>query len=146
MVRQAIQPGILGEIRKKLETIEGQETSKKRDNEDNPGRGRNWGKIRNSRMDGGRWRQNGQHGRPTLRVVEKFLGMRKLKRRMVSWLGKTAKSLFIFLFFSFLFLLDLQLQDKAQESITWLCHNVTMVWQVVTGGQVTGHSHSVSYD
>ena len=41
MVRQAIRSGILGEIRKKLETIEGQETNKKRDNEDDPGRGRN---------------------------------------------------------------------------------------------------------
>jgi len=30
-------------------------------------------------------------------------------------------------FFSFLFLLDLQLQDGVWESITWLCHNVTMV-------------------
>jgi len=29
----------LGEIRKKLEMMEGQETSKKRDNEDDPGRG-----------------------------------------------------------------------------------------------------------
>jgi len=41
MVRQAIRPGILGEIRKKLETIEGQETNKKRDDKDNPERGRN---------------------------------------------------------------------------------------------------------
>ena len=86
--------------------MEGQETNKKRDNEDDPGRGRNWErKIRSSRMDRGRWRRNGQYGRPTLRVVEKFLRMRKLKRGVMSWLGKTAKSLFIFLFlfFSFLF-------------------------------------------
>jgi len=41
MVRQTMQLGILGEIRKELETIEGQETSKKRDNEDNLRRGRN---------------------------------------------------------------------------------------------------------
>jgi len=41
MVRQTIQPGILGETRKKLETMEGQETSKKRDDEDNPGKGKN---------------------------------------------------------------------------------------------------------
>ena len=40
-------------------------------------------------------------------------------------------------FFSFLFLLDLQLQDGAQKSITWLCHNVTMVWQMVMDGHVT---------
>ena len=46
---------------------------------------------------------------------------------VLSWLGKMAKSLFIFLFFSFIFLLDLQLQDGVWESITWLCHNVTMV-------------------
>jgi len=62
----------------------------------------------------------------------------------VSWLGKTAKSLFIFLFFSFPFFSYLQLQDGAWESITWLCHNVTMVWRMVTNGRVTGHSHSVS--
>jgi len=54
----------------------------------------------------------------------------------VSWLGKTSKSLFIFLFFSFSFSLDLQLQGGAWESITWLCHNVTMVWRMVTS-QVT---------
>jgi len=41
MVRQTIQPGILGETRKKLETMEGQETSKKRDDEDDPGKGKN---------------------------------------------------------------------------------------------------------
>jgi len=35
-------------------------------------------------ITGGRWRQNGQHGRPILRAVEKFLGMRKLKRGVVS--------------------------------------------------------------
>ena len=41
IVRQTIQPGILRETRKKLETMEGQETSKKRDDKDNPGRERN---------------------------------------------------------------------------------------------------------
>jgi len=41
MVGQAIRPGILGEIIKELETMEGQETSKKRNDEDNPERGRN---------------------------------------------------------------------------------------------------------
>jgi len=51
MVGQAIRPRILGKVRKKLETIEGQETGKKRDDEDNPRRGR---KIRSSRMDGRR--------------------------------------------------------------------------------------------
>jgi len=48
MVRQAIRPRILGKVRKKLETMEGQETSKKRDNEDNPRRER---KIGSSRID-----------------------------------------------------------------------------------------------
>ena len=41
MVRQTIRPGILGKIRKKLETMEGQETSKKRNDENDPRRGRN---------------------------------------------------------------------------------------------------------
>ena len=44
MVGQAIQPRILGEVRKKLEMVEGQETCKKRDDEDDPGRGRNRGR------------------------------------------------------------------------------------------------------
>jgi len=64
---------------------------------------------------------------------------------LLSWLGKLAKSLFIFLFFSYL-----QLQDGAQESIMWLCHNVTMVWQRVTYGHITvtvtvGHMTSVTW-
>ena len=64
---------------------------------------------------------------------------------MVLWLGKLAKSLFIFLFFSYL-----QLQDGARESITWLCHNVTMVWWRVTDGHVTvtvtvGHMMRVTW-
>ena len=47
MVRQAIQPRISGEIGKKLETMGGQEASKKRNDENNPRRGRNrGGKIR----------------------------------------------------------------------------------------------------
>ena len=41
MVGQAIRPEILGKVRKKLETMEGQAISKKRDDEDDPGRGRN---------------------------------------------------------------------------------------------------------
>jgi len=36
-----IRPGILGETRKKLKTIEGQETSKERDDKDDPGKGKN---------------------------------------------------------------------------------------------------------
>jgi len=46
----------LGKDRKKLEMIEGQEASKKRDNEDDPRRGRRsrGRKIRSLRMDGGR--------------------------------------------------------------------------------------------
>ena len=68
----------------------------------------------------------------------------------LSWLGKLAKSLFIFPFFSFLFFSYLQLQGGAQESIMWLCHNVTMVWrrsQMVTS-QVTvtvGHMIRVTW-
>jgi len=55
MVRQAIRPGILGEIREELEAMERQEASKKRDNENNPRRGRSRGrKIRSTRMDEGR--------------------------------------------------------------------------------------------
>jgi len=53
-------------------------------------------------------------------------------------------------FFSFLFFSYLQLQDGAWESITWPCHNVTMVWRVVTDGHVTvtvtvGHMTSVTW-
>jgi len=45
----------LEEIGKKLETMEGQETSKKRDDEDDPRRGRSQRrKIRSSRIDKGR--------------------------------------------------------------------------------------------
>jgi len=40
MVRQAIRPGILGKDGKELEAMEGQEASKKRDDEDDSGRGR----------------------------------------------------------------------------------------------------------
>jgi len=40
MVRQAIRPGILGKDRKELEAMEGQEDSKKRDDEDDPRRER----------------------------------------------------------------------------------------------------------
>ena len=40
MVRQAIRPGILGKDGKELEVMEGQEASKKRDDEDDPGRER----------------------------------------------------------------------------------------------------------
>jgi len=50
MIGQAIRPGILGKVRKKLETMEGQETGKKRDDEDNPRRGRGR-KIGSLRMD-----------------------------------------------------------------------------------------------
>ena len=40
IVRQAIRPGILGKDGKKLEAMEGQEASKKRDNKDDSRRGR----------------------------------------------------------------------------------------------------------
>ena len=33
-----LQPGILGKVRKELETMEGKETGKKRDDENDPGR------------------------------------------------------------------------------------------------------------
>ena len=46
-----------------------------------------------------------------------------------------AKWLSHYLFF--FFLLDLQLQDRARESITWLCHNITIMWWMVTDGHVT---------
>ena len=52
MVRQAIRPGILGKNGKELEAMEGQEASKKRDDEDDSGRGRR--KIGSSRIDGRR--------------------------------------------------------------------------------------------
>ena len=39
VVGQEIRPGILGKNGKELETMEGQEASKKRDNEDDPRRG-----------------------------------------------------------------------------------------------------------
>ena len=45
MVGQVIQPGILGEIKEKLEAMEGQETGKKRDDENDPGRRRRGRKI-----------------------------------------------------------------------------------------------------
>jgi len=54
MVRQAIQPGILGKDGKELEAMEGQEASKKRDDEDDPRRGRRRRKIGSLRMNGGR--------------------------------------------------------------------------------------------
>jgi len=63
----------LGEVRKKLETMEREETSKKRNNEDDPEKGKNRGrKIGSLRIDGGKQRQNGQHSRLILQVVGKF--------------------------------------------------------------------------
>jgi len=41
-------------------------------------------------------------------------------------LAKWLSHYLFFFFFSFLFLLDLQLQDGAWKSITWLYHNVTV--------------------
>jgi len=52
MVKQAVRPEILGKIRKKLETIEGQKTRKRRGDEDNSRKGRR--KIGSLRIDGGR--------------------------------------------------------------------------------------------
>ena len=107
IVGQTIRPRILGKNGKKLETMEGQKTRKKGANEDNPReKGSQRRKIGTPRMDGGRWRRDGWHGWPILRIVGKFLGTRKLKRGVVSWLGKSTKLLFIFLFFSFIFFID----------------------------------------
>jgi len=54
---------------------------------------------------------------------------------LLSWLGKTPKSLFIFFFFSFLFLffsLDLQLQSGAWMVMSWVtvtvCHMTRVTW------------------
>ena len=47
-----VRHGILGKDGKELEAMEGQEASKKRDDEDDPGRGRR--KIGSLRMDGRR--------------------------------------------------------------------------------------------
>jgi len=52
MVRQAVRSEILGKIGKKLETIEGQKTRKRRGDKDDPKKGRR--KIGSLRMDGGR--------------------------------------------------------------------------------------------
>ena len=64
VVRQAIWPGVLGKNGEKLETMEGQETCEKRDDENNPRGWRNWrGKIRNMRVNRKGWRQwRGQKG------------------------------------------------------------------------------------
>jgi len=49
-------------------------------------------------------------------------------------------------FFSFLFFSYLQLQDGVQESITWLCHNITIGMMEVTDGHVTvGHMTRVTW-
>jgi len=53
----------LGKVRKELEMMEGQETCKKRNNKDNPRRGRNRErKIGSSGMDRRRQQRDGQHG------------------------------------------------------------------------------------
>jgi len=56
----------------------------------------------------------------------KFLGTRKLKRGVVSWLGKIAKSLFIFLFFSFYFILDLLYRRECRKVSCHKGHTVTV--------------------
>ena len=90
----------MGKIRKKLDIIKERTTFEKKNNGSNQGRRRNLiGKFRDKGVDRRRQRQNGQYGRPILWVIEKFLRMRKLKREVVLWLGRTTKSLFIFLFF-----------------------------------------------
>ena len=71
MVGQVVRPGILGKTGKKLKTMEREETSKKRDDEDDPrGRRNQERKIRSKRVD--RRRRDGQYSRPILRTVEKI--------------------------------------------------------------------------
>jgi len=131
VIRQVIWPGVLGKNREKLETIERQETCEKRDNKDDPRGWRNWrGKIGNMRVDEKRRRRDRQLGWPILRVLGKIFGTRKLKREVVSWLGKTAKLLFIFLFFSFSFLLSWTYYTegsvgKCHITVTVTSHDVT---------------------
>jgi len=68
MVRQAIRPGILEKDGKELEAMEGQEASKKRDDEDNPGRRRR--KIRSLRIvKDGIWRTEVKENRQKLLSV-----------------------------------------------------------------------------
>jgi len=57
----------------------------------------------------------------------------------VSWLGKMAKSLFIFLFFSFI--LDLLHRRKCGKVLHYKCHTVTVTWQ-----EVTVSHHMMSHD
>jgi len=61
-----------------------------------------------------------------------------LKTWVMSWLGKTAKSIFIFLFFSFLLLLS---WTYYTEGSTEKCHIVTVTWQ-----EVTLSHHMMSYN
>ena len=60
---------------------------------------------------------------------------------IVSWLGKTAKSLSIFLFFFFSFILDLLHRGKCGKVSHHKCHIVRVTWQ-----EVTASHHMTSYD
>ena len=124
--------------------MEGQETHKKKDDEDDPRRRRSRGrKIGSLRMDGGRWRRDGWYGWPILWVVRKFLGTRKLKRGVVSWLSKMAKSLSIFLFFFFSFLLP---WTYYTEESVGKCHFTKCYIVMVTWQEVTASYHMMSHD
>jgi len=71
-------------------------------------------------MNRRKWRWwNKQYSWPILQIVGKFLGTRKLKRRVVLWLGKTAKLLFIYLFFS-LYYTERSVGKCYITSVTWL--------------------------
>ena len=60
---------------------------------------------------------------------------------LLSWLGKTAKSLSIFLFFFFSFILDLLHRRKCGKVSHHKCHTNTVTWQ-----EVTASHHMMSHD
>jgi len=97
----------------KLETMKRRKIQEKKNNGNNWWERRNWGrKFRSKRVDKRRWQWDRQYGWPILQVVEKFFGTRKLK--IVLWLGKIAKSIFIF--FSILFIyLSIDAWDKSDS-------------------------------
>ena len=83
MVRQTVQPRILGKIGEELEIIEEKTIAEEKEIKEEEIKEE---KSRNR----GRWQWDGQYGWPILQVVEKFLRTRKLKREVVLWLGKNS--------------------------------------------------------